>query len=77
MNVVTGIVVYAMLWWIIFFMALPINIKVSKTEKGHASSAPINPALKKKIVYTSLVTIVVWGLVYWGLEARLIPLDVH
>ncbi len=75
MNLITSIVVYVMVWWIVFFMALPINIRVEKAQKGHASSAPINPALRKKILYSSLVSLVLWGVICWALESKIIPLD--
>lgn len=49
-----------MLWWLIFFMALPIRIKPDKNPmRGNAQGAPSNPMLLKKAIVTTIITAVV------------------
>ncbi|MEE8549325.1 MAG: DUF1467 family protein, partial [Alphaproteobacteria bacterium] len=46
MNWFTGLMVYVILWWLVWFVMLPIGVKVpDEVEKGHAPSAPANPNL--------------------------------
>ena len=53
MNWFTGLMVYVIVWWLIWFMMLPIGVKVPETvEKGHAPSAPSNPKLGIKFATT-------------------------
>ena len=46
MGIVSGIVVYILLWWWVLFMLLPIKANApDNPEVGHATSAP------KKSIY--------------------------
>lgn len=58
MDIVTFIVTYIVLWWLIFLMALPIGVKAEASpEIGHATSAPSNPNIGYKLLATSLITL--------------------
>ena len=65
MSFVSIIVVFSSIWWILFYIALPIGIKISaKTEEGHADSAPKNPNIViKAIIVTILAVLISWILV--------------
>jgi predicted secreted protein len=72
-NIVTGIVVYQMLWWLTFFMVLPWGIQVEeKPTPGFADSAPKKPQLKLKLLITTLVSAVAWFCVYFIIESDII-----
>ena len=63
MNIATIILVYVIAWWMVFFVALPVGIRSQhespeEATEGTELAAPLNPNLKKKIVVTSLVAIV-------------------
>lgn len=63
MNLVTGVIVYACLWWVIFFMMLPIGVqKDLKPQNGNDPGAPVKTNLKKKVLITSLAALILWGL---------------
>lgn len=49
--------VFALVWWLVLFIVLPIGIKHSKNKeiKGLDSGAPINPEISKKFILTTLV----------------------
>ena len=65
MTIVSGIVVFAVVWWLTFLMILPIGIKIDHTpEKGMATSAPLNPNILRKSIATTIITIGLWGLIF-------------
>ena len=60
MSIFTNLLIFILIWWILFFIFLPINIKVSqKIESGHANSAPEKPNLLIKFIITSLLSIII------------------
>ena len=66
MNWFTAIVTYLTLWWIVLFCVLPIGVR-SQAEMGDIvegtdPGAPAFPNMKKKLLWTTLITAVVWGL---------------
>jgi len=59
MNAVTFIATYILLWWMVFFMALPYGVSTeSQIVKGQDLGAPASPNLKRKVVIVSLLTLV-------------------
>ncbi|WP_366656257.1 DUF1467 family protein [Fodinicurvata sp. EGI_FJ10296] len=71
MHWVSGIVVFFIVWWTVLFAILPIGIRPTQyeeTEEGHQVGAPANPMLVRKAVQTTVVTCVIW-LVIYGLVA--------
>ncbi len=58
MNLLSGLVVFTIAWWVILFMALPFGAHPpARPEKGHAASAPEKPRLGlKMLVATVLAT---------------------
>ncbi len=73
MNWFTGVMVYVILWWLVWFMILPIGVKVpDQAGKGHAESAPANPKLGIKSAATTLIAGVLWGVVYLVIESEVI-----
>lgn len=76
---VTGIVVFLIVWWMIFFMILPLRVQSQQEAgaivPGSDSGAPDDPRLKWKMWVTTLITCGVW-LVYFVLfEFELFTLD--
>ena len=58
MDFVSSIVVYILLWWWVFLMVLPFGSAPPETPiNGHATSAPANPAIFKKIIATTIISI--------------------
>lgn len=57
MNPVTISLTFVMLWWLVFFMSLPIGVqKEENPQAGTAISAPKNPNILKKAAATTLIT---------------------
>ena len=66
MSWVTGVLVYVVLWWLVWFAVLPIGVRVpDQVEPGQATSAPENPRLWWKAGLASVITAVLWIVVYW------------
>ena len=52
-------ITYILSWWMVLFMVLPHRADApAKPEVGHAPSAPANPMLKKKFLWTTLLAII-------------------
>ncbi len=69
MGWLSGILVYLVVWWLVIFMVLPWGVKPpDNPEPGHATSAPDRPMLWRKVAITSVITAVVWGIIYLAIE---------
>ena len=66
MNWVTGIVVYALIWWTVLFAVLPVGTRPAdaETTPGGWRGAPANPRILRKALVTTLLATVLWGLAY-------------
>ncbi len=69
MSLASGLLVYALIWGIVFFMALPVGVRTAEEagealEPGHAESAPVKPRLWLKAGATSLIAAALWGVFY-------------
>lgn len=59
MSLFEFILVYAVCWWLVLLIVLPIGLRMPDApEKGHAPSAPVNPRLKRKLLVTSFIALV-------------------
>ena len=66
MDWFSGVVVYVIIWWVVFFMTLPFGVRppheVGETaEVGDADGAPVRPRLWLKAGVTTLIAAVLWG----------------
>ena len=65
----TGLVVYALTWWVTLFAVLPWgNRTPDNPETGTADGAPDRPRLGYKFLMTTLISALVWLAIY-GLVA--------
>lgn len=67
MDTASAFVVYILLWWLVFFMALPVGVQVpdaSEVETGHATSAPRRPYLGRKALAATAIAAMLWVVVY-------------
>lgn len=67
MTLFTGIILYAMIYWLVLFAVLPWGnrpLKQEDVEDGNVSSAPANPRIKQKFFITAFVAAAVWLVVY-------------
>ena len=63
----TGLVIiYIIIWWIVFFTILPIDVNRLKSIKieGEDSGSPENPKMLKKFIYCTGITTVIFVIIY-------------
>ena len=64
MTITAAIVLFAVIWWLTFFIVLPLRLttqdEAGEVVPGTPRSAPTNPALKRKALITTLVALVLW-----------------
>ena len=70
MSITGSIVVFVIIWWVIFFTALPIGIKHDNKRfndnlDGIDPGAPKNPNVFKKFLYTTIITTVIFAGIYY------------
>tara|TARA_B100002052_G_scaffold10904_1_gene8944 strand:- start:14 stop:268 length:255 start_codon:yes stop_codon:yes gene_type:complete len=77
---ITGsVIVYVLIWWIIFFSVLPVGIQSNKEKfkekiEGIDPGAPINPKIGKKFLITTLITSIIFIVIYYLVEFNLLNL---
>ena len=67
MGVVTGLVLYAIIWFMTLFVVLQVGV-TSQSDAGERvvgthGSAPVNPQLKRRFLVTSGVAAVIWAVI--------------
>ncbi len=73
MGWVSGTAVFFMIWWTLIFCVLPWGNRMQDIpEGGQAGSAPINPRIKEKFIATTIVSVIVWVIIYALIESNLI-----
>jgi len=64
----TGLaIIYIIIWWIVFFIILPIDVNRQKLVKidGEDAGSPENPKMLKKFVYCTGITTVIFVIIYF------------
>lgn len=69
MEIVTFFAVAFIVWWVVLFAVLPIGLRTQDEEGevtlGTTESAPAVPRFLFVLVVTTLVTLVIVGVLYW------------
>ena len=63
----TGLVIiYIIIWWIVFFTILPIDVRREKPIKidGEDTGSPENPKMLKKFIYCTSITTIISIIIY-------------
>lgn len=67
MSITSGLVLYAVIWFMTFFVALPIRLRTQGDEgvvvPGTHASSPEHHYLKKKAWITTGVAAVLWAII--------------
>lgn len=66
MGIVSGIVSFLLIWWVVIFCVLPWSLKRDETGK------PDDPKLLKKALITTGISILVWLALYASVEMDII-----
>ena len=64
---ITGLaIIYIIIWWIVFFAILQIDVNRTKTVKieGEDPGSPENPKILKKFIYCTGITSIIFMIIY-------------
>ena len=64
---ITGLaIIYIIIWWIVFFAILPIDVNRNKTVRvdGEDPGSPENPKMFKKFLYCTGITSVIFMIIF-------------
>jgi predicted secreted protein len=69
MRLTSAIAIYFIIWWTVLFTVLPLGVRNAheageEIESGHEPGAPVDPQLVRKALITTVVSTVVFALVY-------------
>lgn len=70
MTIFTSIVVFVVIWWLVFFITLPIGSKSyyeagEESEVGHVESAPLKPRIWMKMLASTGIAAVIWLVIFF------------
>ena len=62
MSITGSLIIFVLIWWIIFFSLLPIDVdrKHKEMVEGVDKGSPENPKIIKKIIYTTVITSIIF-----------------
>jgi predicted secreted protein len=67
----SGIVLFVLIWWMVFFAVLPWGIRRAGDEAlGHDAGAPMRPRLWLKTGVTTGITLVLFGIAFWLVQSK-------
>ena len=64
---ITGLaIIYIIIWWIVFFAILPIDVERKKLIKidGEDPGSPENPKMIRKFIYCTVITTILFIIIY-------------
>ena len=73
----TGLVIiFIIIWWIVFFTILPIDVNRQKFTKidGEDTGSPENPKMLKKFIYCTSITTVIFVIIYLLIKYEILNL---
>jgi len=73
----TGLaIIYIIIWWVVFFAILPIDVNREKPIKidGEDAGSPENPRMLKKFIYCTGITTIIFIIIYLLIKYELLNL---
>lgn len=68
MSITSALVLFAVIWFLVMFVTLPIGLRTQGDENevvpGTQAGAPANFRLKRTVIVVTLVTAVLWAVVF-------------
>ena len=72
-SLATAFAIYFVLWWVVLFLTLPFGVR-SQHEDGAGApgtdpGAPILAKMGRKLIWTTVVSAVIFGVAMWAYSA--------
>ena len=66
MGITGSLIIYVIIWWVVFFSILPIDVNRKRKFLVPANDvgAPENPKILKKFIYCTLITSFIFLIIY-------------
>ncbi len=66
MSLTGSLIIYVLIWWVVFFALLPIDVNREKKQniRGIDPGAPENPKIIKKFAYSTLITSIIFIIIF-------------
>jgi predicted secreted protein len=78
-SLTTAIAIYFLIWWVTLFAVLPFGVRPQQGESdmapGTDPGAPVIPRILTKLVWTTIVSGLIFAACYWVYTRRLITLE--
>lgn len=72
MAVTSAIVMFSVIWWLALLCILPFNTRsqsdAGEIVPGTPPSAPEHPRIGRTLLWTTLLTIVLWSAIFFGMR---------
>ena len=76
---ITILAIYFIVWWLVFFTVLPWGIRSQEEQanvvRGTDPGAPQVHGLKTKLVWTTVVSTILFAAFYWAFVAKVVAFD--
>jgi predicted secreted protein len=74
MTITAAIVLFAVIWFLALFVALPIRLvtqdEAGEVAPGTPASAPAEAMIRQKLLWVTVATVLIWGsvvaVIVWG-----------
>ena len=79
MSLTLGLALYFIIWWTVLFAVLPIGVRTQGEDgeivPGTPASAPTAPRLLRIVALNTMVSAVVFAIVWLAIVYRLVPVE--
>lgn len=73
MSIGSALAIYLLIWTVTLFAVLPFGVRTSEEEgedkvAGHADSAPVRPMMRKKLIWNSIISAIIFAILWINYE---------
>ena len=78
-TVATALAIYFVIWWVTLFLTLPFGVHSQHEDGGGAPGtdpgAPILARMGRKLIWTTLISAVIFAVAMWAHQAGLLSIE--